>query len=177
MVDQIAKAQSGAGDNDTARDLSIIKEAKACHNAIDLQVFKQQLSTLSAHQAIQIPAGILHTLLTSVSNLRQSLAALSNDNRAIRRGVGAPQSYNNTMFVRSLLVPLKIRMVVWDAYLNFPKVICVRSKATYLDNTGSNDHIKGPTCHWSMSVKKLASKSCNEYDLKVTKSKRHIGNP
>lgn len=98
--------------------------------AVEVILGKETID-LPPNAVLQIPAGILTSLLTSVVDLKMRLHTCERDIKTLRaekstlqRDVGMLQSLGGITFVKFPRLPTEIRMSIWQAYLDLPKVIC-----------------------------------------------------
>jgi hypothetical protein len=92
------------------KESEMAPKQKIVDKAIDLEHFQQQISTLPTNKAIQVPAGLLMALLTSVVDLKKSVIGLQNETTTLQYDLESLQSYNKMTFTRFPRLPLEIRI-------------------------------------------------------------------
>lgn len=120
---------------------SQVKEDEKEVATIDLQQitsFQQQISRLDQGQAVQIPAGVLTSLLTSIVNYGSQLTMLTTDlNKTkeiigrdrqeihhLRRDLAVFHKRDGVKFSWFPRLPTEIRLLAWKNVLLVPRVDC-----------------------------------------------------
>lgn len=122
-------------------ELAMVTKQSTVDKAFDLEHFQQQISTLPSDQAIQVPAGVLCSMINSMVNLKQQVIdlksqvtnfdsqvkTLQTSHSLTSHDIASLQSYNSMTFVYFPRLPTEIKQMIWRTFLEFPRIICLKS--------------------------------------------------